>query len=302
MKLLVAGEAGFSGEQLKILEDKGFAVTVQPDEQMPCAFDVSDFEAVIGSHIFEATPLSAFKSLKILQTTTAGLDYLPLEELAARGVRLYNARGVYSAPMAEFLLGCVLQLYKNLDGYRISQRAHLWEKDRDLRELGGQTVCIVGAGSIGAACAKRFAAMDCRVTGLCRHPEIKPFFDEVLPMERLGETLGRSDIVLLTIPLTEATRGLFGRAQFAAMKTGALFCNIARGGLTDTAALVDALQSGKLCGAVLDVTDPEPLPAASPLWDMDNVVLTPHISYAGENNINRMFAVALRNLEGEIGR
>lgn len=295
MKLSV-GYMGFTPEQLQKFAALGFEVRTIPDELAPCPEALKDTEAIICFQFFNHNDISEFRSLRLIQTASAGIDHLPLDYIKSHGITLCNARGVFSAPMAEFALGGVLQLYKRAPLFRRQQAGHVWKQDRSLLELDGKRVCIVGAGSIGAENARRFSAMGCRVTGLRRHPAPEAYFDEILSMDELDAVLPESDIVILSLPLTAETRRLFGRERFARMKEGAVFVNIARGPIADTAALVGALESGRLLGAVVDVVEPEPLPADSPLWDMENVILTPHNSFVGEYNRDRMFDLACRNL------
>jgi phosphoglycerate dehydrogenase-like enzyme len=198
--------------------------------------------------------------------------------------------------MAEFALSGVLQLYKRSRYFAENQRLRRWEKHRGLLELAGKTVCILGCGSVGTECAKRFRAFDCWVVGVARSSRENPDYDEILPMEMLDTVLSRSDVIVLTLPLTEDTRHLMDRSRFAAMKPDSILVNIARGAVVDTDALISALE-GHLGGAVLDVFEEEPLQENSPLWDMDHVVLTPHNSFVGEGNSDRLAGCILENLE-----
>jgi phosphoglycerate dehydrogenase-like enzyme len=154
----------------------------------------------------------------------------------------------------------------------------------------------VGAGSIGTAFARRLQAFDCHVVGLARTACARAHYDEVLPMETLDDCLPQADIVIMCLPNNGETRHVMDKARFDKMRPGALFVNIARGALVDEPALVEALSSGQLGGAVLDVFEVEPLPENSPLWDMENVIVRPHTSFAGEFNQKRLFQVMNRNL------
>ena len=200
--------------------------------------------------------------------------------------------------MAEFALSGVLGLYKKLNVFAENQRQHLWEKQRDLVELFGKTVLIVGAGNVGTECAKRFSAMGCQVFGADLFPLQSEFFVRVAPMDELDALLENSDIVILTLPLNEETKNLFTADRFANFKNGALLVNISRGAVVNTPDLVDALKH-KLGGAVLDVFESEPLDADSPLWDMSNVILTPHNSFVGEGNNERLFHTITNSLSGD---
>lgn len=297
MKLLITGAWNASAEQLSTLQALGCDVIRMPDERgaLPCPPDW--VEGVICNGLFLYHAIEQFENLRYIQLTSAGYDRVPLPYIQKKGIELHNARGVYSAPMAEYAIGGVLQLYKKAAFFRENQQQHRWEKHRGLQELTGKTVCIVGCGDVGTACAKRFAAFDARVIGIGRTVRELPWFEEILPMEQLDAALEESDVVVLALPLTEETRGLFDAARIRRIKAGAVLVNIARGALVDTEAMTEALRSGHLSGAVLDVFDREPLPPESPLWDMENVILTPHNSFVGERIKDRLANVICRNLE-----
>lgn len=297
MKLYISYHTGFRPEQIRRLEAMGFEVRVSdPEAELgPCPEDCLDAEAVVCFRLFNNNDISRFKSLRLIHTTCAGLDHMPLDYIRENGIRLYNASGVYSVPMAEYALGGVLQLYKGAPLFAAQQRAHIWQQSRELLELTGKRVLILGSGSIGGETAKRFSAMGCHVTGLCRHPEPKPFFDEVRSISELDALLPGSDIVIACLPLTAETRHMFGDARFGLMKPGAVFVNMARGPITDTAALLRALERGQLLGAVIDVCEQEPLPPDSPLWDAERCILTPHNSFMGDGNNDRLFELICRD-------
>jgi phosphoglycerate dehydrogenase-like enzyme len=190
----------------------------------------------------------------------------------------------------------VLQLYKQSRFFTKNQKTHSWNKHRGLLELMGKQVTILGCGNIGQECAKRFAAFGCRLVGLDVFEADLPNFDRVCHISQLEQVLPQSDVVVLTLPLTEQTRHIMDSRKFDLMKKGAILVNIARGGVVDTQSLIAALQS-HLGGAVLDVFEEEPLNENSPLWDMENVLLTPHNSFVGDNNSERLSAVIMENLQ-----
>ena len=295
MKVLITGAFSLPPELRQKLEALGLEITFHADERARVA-DPEGFEAVICNGLFLYNDIARFEKLRFIQLTSAGLDRVPLDYCREKGIRVENARGVYSAPMAEFALWGVLQLYKQGKFFSDNQRAHRWEKHRGLLELAGKTVCILGCGSVGAECAKRFEAFGCRVLGVATSARKQAHFEAVMALESLMDVLPLADIVVLTLPLTEQTKHLFSRAAFDAMKPGRILVNLARGAIVDTAALGAALET-KLGGAVLDVFEEEPLGEDSPLWDMKNVVLTPHNSFVGEGNGNRLRELVFRNLK-----
>ncbi|MBQ9414566.1 MAG: D-2-hydroxyacid dehydrogenase [Clostridia bacterium] len=276
----------------------GHEIVFVQDERIPLleqGIDPAVFDGVIGNGLFLYTPIELFTSLRYIQLTSAGVDRVPLDYVEAHGIELHNAGGVYSIPMAEFALGGVLQLLKQSRAFACQQARHEWIKHRRLPELAGKTVCIVGCGRVGTACAKRFFAMDCRVIGVDVVPVKKEPYEEIVEIVRLDDMLSQADIVVLTVPLTDETRRLMDADKLALLKNTAVLVNIARGGVVDTEALIDRLP--QLGGAVLDVFEEEPLPKASPLWELENVILTPHNSFEGEHNADRLAAVIRENME-----
>lgn len=297
MKYLITFAPGFTPEMFKALEDLGLelicipgAANMHNDSERNDIADYSDVDMILCYQYFNYHDVTRFTNLKYVHTTCSGLDHMPMEYLHSKGVTVNNARGVYSIPMAEYALNGVLQIYKGGTMLMDQQRNHVWQRFDDMRELTGNQVTLLGTGSVATECAKRFTAMGCRCVGLCRHP--KPdaeFFDAQLHINCLDDVLPETDILLLTLPLTDETRGIMNARRFALLKPDAVMVNIARGPVVETDAMVDALESGRLSGAVVDVFDPEPLPADSPLWDVKNLILTPHNSFAGEGNPRRMF-------------
>ena len=296
MNLLVTGAWIGAQNHFPAIEAMGHEIKFLPWEADPLPCDAAWVEGVVCNSLFLHHPIGDFPNLRYIQLISAGMDRVDLDYVAAHGIELHNARGVYSVPMAEFALCGVLQLFKRTREFYVNQKSRIWEKHRGLLELWGKTVTVVGCGSVGTECAKRFQAFGCRVLGVDLFPRQDENYDEILPLTDLNGVLPGTDVLLLTVPLTKDTRGLIGAERLEILKPGAVLVHIARGPIVDEAAVVGALQSGRLSGAVLDVFETEPLDAASPLWGMDNVILTPHNSFAGEGNGSRLFDVICSGL------
>lgn len=294
MNVLVTGAFQLNSEELAALETVGHRVFVHPDERIPVE-QPERYEAVVCNGLFLHSPIERFTSLRLIQLTSAGLDRVPLDYVRAHGIELHNAVGVYSVPMAEFAIGGILQLYKQSRFFAANQAQHKWEKHRGLLELSGKRACILGCGDVGREIAKRLKAFGCHITGVNRTVRVLPDFDEVLPLDKLAETAAACDILVCCIALTPETRGIVCKAVFDRLHPNAIFVNVARGALADEAALTAWLQSGG--HAVLDVFEEEPLPETSPLWDMENVILTSHNSFVGEGNRERMWQTIKENLK-----
>lgn len=294
MNVLVTGAFQLNSEELAALESAGHKVFTRPDERAPVE-QPERYEAVVCNGLFLYNPIERFTNLRLIQLTSAGLDRVPLDYIHAHGIELHNAAGVYSVPMAEFAIGGILQLYKQSRFFAANQAQHKWEKHRGLLELSGKRACILGCGDVGREIAKRLKAFGCLVTGVNRTVRVLPDFDEVLPLDKLAETAAACDILACCIALTPKTRGIVSEEIFDCLHDGAVFVNVARGALADEAALTKWLQNGGR--AVLDVFEEEPLPQISPLWDMENVLLTPHNSFVGEGNRERMWQTIKENLK-----
>jgi phosphoglycerate dehydrogenase-like enzyme len=236
---------------------------------------------------FVATPRSRaivaeMTGLKVVQLQVAGVDtFLPL---VPEGVLLCNARGVHDASTAEWVVGGIIAAQREFPGFRDAQREERWDWHMT-DALTDRTVMIVGYGSVGAAIERRLTPFETRIVRVARGAR-----DGVHPVSALPGLLPEADVVVLIVPSTAETVGLVDKAFLARMKDGALLVNAARGTVVDTAALVEETTSGRL-RAVLDVTDPEPLPAGHPLWSAPGVFLTPHVG--GSTPASRRRAVAL---------
>jgi phosphoglycerate dehydrogenase-like enzyme len=197
--------------------------------------------------------------------------------------------------MAEFVVAYILLMAKRLPDLLRAQMRHQWSPPEP-DELGGRTVGIVGAGAVGTEVARRCAALGMRVIGTKRTPQPLPDFEQVLPPSGLPELLRASDYVVLTSPLTTETRGMIGEAELRAMKPTAYLLNVARGALIDEHVLTRALREHWIAGACLDAFVQEPLSPDSPLWDLENLVITPHTSYRSPNGTERGIASFVANL------
>jgi phosphoglycerate dehydrogenase-like enzyme len=202
---------------------------------------------------------------------------LALDADALRDVTVTNVSGIHAGPLAEFALLGLLAFAKRLPELTRDKAARAWPDVKPtMRVLAGRTVLVVGLGAIGLETARLARAFGMRVLGVKRTPEDVPGVDDVGPPERIAELAARSDDLVVTLPLTDATRGLVGADALRALRPGGVVANVGRGAVIDEAALVDALRDGHLAGACLDVFTEEPLPADSPLWALENVIIAPH--------------------------
>ncbi len=227
-------------------------------------------------HFLESFP--AAERLRWVHAASAGVDVVLSEEVVRSQVIVTNSRGIFDPCIAEWVLGTMLLFAKDLLGSLRLQQERTW-KHRDSEMLRRKRLLVVGAGSIGREVAKLAKAAGMRIEGIARseRPD-DPDFGRVAPSGELHDRLSEADYVVVTAPLTDETRGMFGPAEFRAMKPSARFLNVGRGPIHQEDALIDALRTDEIAGAGLDVFETEPLPASSPLWDMPNVLVSPHQS------------------------
>ena len=241
--------------------------------------------------------LAACQVAKWVQTGGAGVERTPLAEVKARGITLTNAAGVHAIPVADTALALLLGIARRLNWAVRNQLAHRWSPDRATFELVGKTAGLIALGGIGIEVARRLKGFQMRVIGVDVDPTISSeLVDEVRHVDELGWLLGQSDVVVVCAPDTAATHHMFNSTTFAQMKKGAIFVNVSRGGLTRTPDLIEALESGHLWGAGLDVVDEEPLDRGDPLWRREDVLITPHIGGASTARDERLADLFIDNI------
>jgi phosphoglycerate dehydrogenase-like enzyme len=238
-------------------------------------------------------------SLKWIQFTTAGFDNA-IKAGFPPGLIVTNCGGVRSASVAEQALTLLLALVRRVRAIEAACTEHRWIRDEiapSLHNLGGKRMLVVGMGPVGQAIARRALAFDMKVAAVSRADEPAPPFETVYPRARFVEACREADVVVLATALDDELKQVVNREALAALPQGAYVVNIARGAMVDEAALIEALKSGHLGGAGLDVTAVEPTPADSPLWDLPNIVLSPHIGGAGDPSEISVGAVITHNLK-----
>jgi phosphoglycerate dehydrogenase-like enzyme len=255
-------------------------------EQLPDSAD--EVEVVVlpfGVPPSRMPVLAKLPRLRLIQLMSAGAENIT--SFVPPGVTLCNARGAHDPAVAEWIAAVILAQVRQLPRFMAAQQAGTWDPVRS-ESLAGQTVLIVGYGSIGEAVERKLAPFDVTTERIARRP--RPGVPGVMSMDDLPEALPRADIVILLVPVTPATSGLVDARFLAQLHDGALLVNAARGSIVDTAALLAELASGRL-RAALDVTDPEPLPDGHPLWSAPGLLLTPHVAGAMTTAMPRVMAL-----------
>ena len=268
---------------------------------------VGDADVLVISGLWQDRLLDRATKLRFIQSIGAGTDQFPRDRLASRGIRLASARGVNYRAVAEHAMALILALSRRLPEARDNQERRVWrEMIADLSqredELGTKTLLVVGLGQIGGRLAQLAKAFDMRVIGLRRDPaKGRDTADAVHSVGELKSLLPEADFVALTCPLTKETENLLDADAFAQMKPSAYLVNVARGPVVDEAALIEALAARRIAGAGIDVTVEEPLAPNSPLWQMEQVLLTPHTAGETRRYEDNVIEILRDNL-GRLGR
>ncbi len=245
--------------------------------------------------------LNEESKLKWLQTWSAGVNSLPLEELESKSIHITSANGVHAFPISETIFALMLGLTRKIHSYVRNQQSKTWHHSDLSLEIHEKTIGIIGVGAIGKETAKIAKAFGMNVLGVRNSQKDEPFVDEMFTSEQLNDVLPRCDYVAVTLPATKATHHLFGAEQFKLMKESSFLINIGRGDTIAEEELIEALHSEEIAGAGLDVFENEPLSENSPLWNMDNVIITPHTAGSTEHYDKRVMKdIFIPNLKNYI--
>ncbi|WP_257628049.1 D-2-hydroxyacid dehydrogenase [Haloplanus salinarum] len=272
------------------LADAGPSVRVVSDGD-----DLTPCDALV-TFAYEERFLDA--GLDWIHSIQAGVDRFPFDELSDREIALTNSTGIHGDVVGETTVGMMLAFARRLHVHRSNQERGEWRKPAwdDAFPLRRESACVVGLGTLGRGIATRASALGMDVTGVKRTPTPVDGVDRVHPPADLHEAVADAGFVALAVPLNDDTEGMISAAELAAMREDAYLINVARGPVVDQAALVDALESGAIAGAGLDVFEAEPLPADSPLWDREEVIVTPHAAGINDEYYERVATIVRENL------
>ena len=293
----VAAEAGLDLEFTLLPDDPAARLPAGALTGIDFSFFSGDVVPDFGRSYFAAT--QGAPNIKWMHTMNAGLDNPVFGRFLDRGVKVTTSSGSTAVPIAQTAIGGLLMLSRPFLAWGESQRRRAWEPRNGAppADLGTQTLVVFGLGAIGKEIARLGRALGLHVVGVRRSPlAAGDPVDEMVTPAALLDVLPRADWLALACPLTEETRGVVSAAAIAAMPRGARILNVARGEVVDQEAMIAALREGRLGGAYLDVTTPEPLPPDSPLWDLPNVIISPHNSAVAEGNERRQVDMFLANL------
>ncbi|THE12709.1 D-2-hydroxyacid dehydrogenase [Bacillus timonensis] len=250
---------------------------------------LKDAEVIVGwKKEIEEHCIYSDSKLRWLQSWSAGVNSMPLTEMEKKHILLTSAIGVHAYPISETIFALMLGLTRKIHTYVKNQQEKKWHHSDMKLEIHEKTIGIMGVGHIGKETAKIAKAFGMTVLGVRHSGREEDFVDEMFTTDQLSEVLPRCDYVVVTLPLTNETHSLFGATEFKKMKSSAFFINIGRGEIVVEDELIEALRSGEIAGAGLDVFTKEPLDGNSPLWDFENVIVTPHTAGSTEHYTKRV--------------
>jgi phosphoglycerate dehydrogenase-like enzyme len=287
----------YGQEKMQSVTDLGYELVYINENEISNTDEISDVEALVCYNPFYKLDISKLKQLKWIQLSSIGIDQLPKEKVKEQGIFVTNNRSGYSIPMGEWIVMKTLEMLKNSKDFYSKQNERKWQMDTAIVELYNKTVCFVGTGSIASEAAKRLQGFDVNIIGINTSGKKVEYFNKCYPMTELNWALTQSDIVVLSIPSTKETYHLINENNLSLFKSGASLINISRGSVIEETALINALKKGKLRGAALDVFEVEPLSQDSPLWELDNVIITPHNSWVSEMRNERRYNIIYENLK-----
>lgn len=288
-------------EKIQAVDASIEIATVLASETGETESQLADAEIVAGIPHALPDSFANAKKLKWIQTFSAGVDKVLTPEIKNSDILLSNIAGAQDTPIAEHILVFLLVSTKKFHIGFLHQQQKKWERDVGATELRGKVVLIVGLGNIGTEAARLLSCVGARIQAVDRAGAEQPDFVETLyGPDQWEQALPNADFVVSCVPHTDKTHHLFDKAKFGIMKNTAVFVNISRGEVVHEQELIEALKAGTIAGAALDVMEQEPLPKDSPLWDMENVVLTPHRAGHSEKYIDRAIDIFCENLQAYI--
>lgn len=281
--------------------------TAFPDLEVAVALGEATEEQSRDADILAGFPVRIPKvtegmKVRWIHTLSAGVDYVLTPEVKAReDIVVSNSSGIHAIPITEHVIGLILSYNQQFPRIFRDQAVKKWEKNVNSSELHGKTVTIVGLGAIGSQLAKTLKAFDCTVHGVVRTIREAPsYVDSLCTSDTMQEVLAVSDYVVICLPGSPETKGMFDAKVFGQMKESGVIVNIGRGTIINQDDLIEALENKTIAGALLDVTTPEPLPPESPLWSMPNVIITPHCSSATTKAMDRIIDRLCLNIDAFI--
>lgn len=293
MKVLI--NVKISDEQFKRIQSLGYEVLRISESKVKNSNEVDDADVLVAYNPFKTLDISKMKNLKYIMLTSVGFDQVPKEKVLKQNIQVTNNRGGYSIPMAEWIVMCILEIYKKAKTFYKQQQDKVWHMDFGISELYGSRIGFLGTGTIAMEAAKRLNGFGVEIWGYNTNGRKVEYFDRCFGKNQINEIFKNCDVVVSTMPCTEKTKGMIDKDKFALMKDGSSFINVGRGKLVKEDDLL--MYIDKFRGVALDVFEEEPLRKESPLWEAENVIVTPHNCWVSDKNTIRVEELMYSNLK-----
>lgn len=290
----------YGEEKFSEIESLGYEVKYIGEKDLIESDEIYDIDALVCYNPFGKVDIDKMEKLKLIQLSSVGVDQVPVDKVLRNDILVSNNRGGYSIPMGEWIVCKILDIFKESKTIYENQRNHSWELIKSLEELPGKSVGFIGTGTISSEGAKRLQGFDVNIIGYSRNGKDREHFDKVYKIDKLKESIGELDIVIIALPLTDETMHMFDYELLNQMKNDSVLINVSRGELLIEEDLIDFLDKGKFKGVALDVVRKEPLSVDSKLWDYNNVHISSHNSWLSEMRNIRRYNTILSNLKSLI--
>lgn len=285
----------YGEEKFNKLRELGYEVFYYPENRIENNEEVNSVDVLVTYDPFKRLDISQMENLKYIQLTSIGVDQLPKEEIAKRNIKIANNKGGYSIPIGEWIVLYILQIYKNSKKLFKQQQDKTWKMDMSIDEIYGKKIGFIGTGTIALEAAKRLKTFGVEMWGLNTEGTNKKYLDKCFSRDEIDEVLKNCDVIVCTMPATSETIGMMNKDKFDLMKENSVFINVGRGNVVNEQDLIDSIS--KFRGVALDVFENEPLDKENKLWEFENVIITPHNSWASSRNDERTFNTVYNNLK-----
>jgi len=296
--LLITGALDLNEYEINEIKSLGYKVHFIKEERVEISIDVSRFDIVVCNSLFQYNDISRFKNLKVIQLTSAGFDRVPLQFIKDNDIKIYNAKNIYSVPIAEWVILKILEIYKKSKLFQQQQEHKIWKKHKNLEEITEKKIAIFGYGDIGKAIHERLK---------CFHPTIKLIdlakpenidLCDFIEFKNFDNDIPKMDVIVLCSPLTSLTLNYFDYIRLAKMKLNSILINVSRGEIINEEDMIKILYERNDISIFLDVFKDEPI-KNDVLWGFKNVYITPHNAYSSSFNHKRLYSLIFNNLKAE---
>ena len=293
MKVLFTKDYG--KEKFDKIRELGYEIMYYNENIVTNNEDVDSADILVTYNPFRTLDINKMENLKYIQTTSIGIDQIPVDKILNRDIVIANNKGGYSIPIGEWIVMSILEIYKNSKKFHEQQINKKWKMNFSITELSGKKIGFIGTGTLATEAAKRLQGFDVEVWGVNTTGHNREYFDKCFASDKMDEVFKNCDVVVVTIPATKDTLGIINKDKFEIMKDDSVFINVGRGKIVNEEDLIKYLDKFK--GVALDVFEQEPLPKESPLWDADNVIVTPHNCWVSDKNDIRVEKLMYSNLK-----